>query len=110
LCCPEHIAELDLVAVTPDGRLAGFCVCWLDRTGDHAIGQIEPLGVRADLAGLGLGGAMLSEGLQRLHLLGAQRVYVETDSYRNPALRLYESAGFQVVRDVLVYRKDIDAE
>ncbi len=110
LRCPEYDPELDLVAVAPDGSLAGFCVCWLDRHCEEIRGQIEPMGVRADLVGLGLGGALLSEGLRRLHLLGARTVYVETDSYRNPALRLYESAGFQIMRDVLVYRKDFEDE
>jgi ribosomal protein S18 acetylase RimI-like enzyme len=108
LRCPEYVPDLDLVAVAPDGRLAAFCVCWLDRTAEEASGQIEPLGVRSDLLHLGLGRAMLAEGLRRLHLLGAQRVYVETDSHRNPALRLYESAGFRVLQDVLVYRKDYE--
>jgi hypothetical protein len=33
-------------------------------------------------------------------------VFVETDKYRNAALELYQAVGFQVIRDVLVYRKD----
>jgi ribosomal protein S18 acetylase RimI-like enzyme len=32
---------------------------------------------------------------------------VETDTYRTPALGLYESLGFRPARDVLVYRKDV---
>jgi mycothiol synthase len=108
LRCPEYVPELDLVAVGTDGRLAAFCVCWLDRHAEEANGQIEPLGVRPDLVTLGLGRAILAEGLERLHSMGARQVYVETDSYRNPALRLYESAGFRVIRNVLVYRKDYE--
>jgi len=110
LRCPEYVPELDLVAVAPDGRLAAFCVFWLDEVGGESCGQIEPLGVRPDLTNLGLGRAILAEGLGRLDSLGARRVYVETDSYRNPALRVYESAGFRVIRDVLVYRKDYGGE
>jgi ribosomal protein S18 acetylase RimI-like enzyme len=44
--------------------------------------------------------------LRRLQAAGAKRVCVETDSYRNPALELYEAVGFRVAREVLVYRKD----
>jgi GNAT superfamily N-acetyltransferase len=95
LRCPEYMPELDLVAVEPDGRLAGFSICWLDRGGRSSTGQIEPLGVRADLARQGLGRGILSEGLRRLDMLGAQQFYVETDGYRSPALSLYESAGFR---------------
>ncbi len=107
---PEYVADLDLVAVAPDGRLAAFCICWFDRDSEgEPIGQIEPLGVHEDFRELGLGRAILSEGLQRLHLCGADKVYVETDKYRNAALALYEAMGFRTIRDVLVYRKDYDA-
>jgi hypothetical protein len=43
---------------------------------------------------------------QRLHLCGADRVYVEIDQNRKPALGLYEMAWFRPIHDVLVYRKD----
>jgi len=48
----------------------------------------------------------LCETLRHLLNQGAESIFVETDSYRNTAFRLYESVGFGVVRDVLVYRKD----
>ena len=54
----------------------------------------------------GLGRAVLAEGLRRLYEQGAQEVLVETDNYRNAAFALYESVGFRVARDVLVFRKD----
>jgi ribosomal protein S18 acetylase RimI-like enzyme len=104
---PAYMPDLDLVAVAPDGRLAAFCVCWLNKdSGKDIYGQIEPLGVHADFRKLGLGRAILAEGLRRLQLYGASRICVETDNYRNAAFELYESVGFRVARDVLVYRKD----
>jgi mycothiol synthase len=104
---PEYLSDLDLVAIAPDGRLAAFCVCWLNKNSEgRPSGQIEPLGVHTDFRKLGLGRAILSEGLRRLHLGGAHRVYVETDKYRDAALELYEAVGFRVIQDVLVYRKD----
>jgi len=103
---PDHVPALDLVAVTPEGRFAAYCIGWLDKTEQEASGQIEPLGVHPDFRGLGLGRAILSEALRRLHHHGAGKIYVETDNYRNAALELYESAGFRVIQDVLVYRKD----
>lgn len=104
---PEYKADLDLVAVAPGGRLAAFCVCWLDEgLAEGPDGQIEPLGVHPDLRNLGLGQAILSEGLRRLSLRGVSMVYVETDRHRNTALGLYEALGFRPMRDVLVYRRD----
>ena len=104
---PEYLSDLDLVAVAPSGRLAAFCICWLNRDSEgNPSGQIEPLGVHKDFRRLGLGQAILSEGLQRLYLRGAERIYVETDKYRNAALGLYEAVGFCLIQDVWVYRKD----
>lgn len=104
---PDYIPALDLVAVAPDGRLAGFCIAWLQqRDSDECVGQIEPLGVGAEFRGLGLGRALLAEALRRLQQRSVRQVDVETDNYRDAALALYEALGFRVVHDVLVYRKD----
>ena len=104
---PEYIPELDLVAEAPNGQLAAFCICWLAQdAGGNIRGQIEPLGVAAAYRRLGLGRAILSEGLQRLQSKGATQIYVQTDNYRNAAFKLYESSGFHGIQDILMYRKD----
>jgi len=64
------------------------------------------LGCHRDFRRYALGRVALSEGLHRLQSLGAQRIFVETDSYRNTAFQLYEAFDFQVLKDVLVFRKD----
>jgi len=107
LCRPEYIPDADLVVIAPDGRLAGFCIGWLaPNVAGEAVGHIEPLGVHPDFRHLGLGRAVLSECLRRLYRCGAHHILVETDNYRGAALDLYESVGFRVDRDVLVFRKD----
>lgn len=103
---PAYRPDSDLVVAAPDGRLAAFCIGWLHRGADGNRGQIEPMGVHPDFRRLGLGQAILAEGLRRLYAQGAQEVFVETDNYRDAAFALYESVGFRVARDVLVYRKD----
>lgn len=106
---PEYIPDLDLVAVAPNGQLAAFCICWLAKDEKGTIsGQIEPLGVHAEYRRLGLGQAILSEGLRRLQSKGAGQIYVQTDHYRNAAFKLYESSGFHVIQDILMYRKDYE--
>lgn len=105
----EYIPELDLVAVTPNGQLAAFCICWLAKDGNGNVsGQIEPMGVHAKYRKLGVGRAILAEGLRRLSAKGAQNIYVQTDNYRNAAFTLYESAGFHVTQDILMYRKNYE--
>jgi ribosomal protein S18 acetylase RimI-like enzyme len=90
---PGRAADLDLVAVDPDGALTGFCVCWLDPDGREA--QIEPIGVRPDLQGRGLARALLRACFGRLQGRGVVEVRVETERTRLPALRAYEAAGFR---------------
>ena len=90
LARPEYRPDLDLVAVAPDGRLAAFCICWLNRgPGGEVSGQVEPLGVHADFRRQGLGRTILVEGLRRLQEHGAASVAVETDNYRDAAFALY---------------------
>jgi ribosomal protein S18 acetylase RimI-like enzyme len=101
---PGYNPELDIVVESPDGRLVAFCICWFEK--DSITGHVEPLGSHKDFRPYALGRVALSEGLRRLQSLGAQNIFVETDNYRNTALRLYESFDFQVVQNVLVYRKE----
>jgi ribosomal protein S18 acetylase RimI-like enzyme len=103
---PAYKHDLDIVMEAPEGRLAAFCICWFDEvSGD---GHVEPLGCHKDFRQHALGRVALSEGLTRLQALGARNIFIETDSYRNTAFRLYESFDFQVLKNVLVYRKDYE--
>jgi ribosomal protein S18 acetylase RimI-like enzyme len=105
---PDYMPELDIVVESSDGRLVAFCICWFDK---HSMaGHVEPLGSHKDFRQYALGRVALSEGLRRLQSLGAQNIFVETDNYRNTAFRLYESFDFQVIQDVLVYRKEYNSE
>jgi mycothiol synthase len=104
---PDYLPELDLVVEAPDGRLAAFCIAWLYKRGNTLTGQIEPLGCHKDYRHLALGRLALVENLRRLNALGAQAVYVDTDNYRNTAMRLYENVGFEIKRHVHVFRRDV---
>ena len=104
---PAYRAELDLVVIAPKGRLAAFCIGWLGTdTEGKRIGQVEPMGVHQDFRALGVGSAILTEGIKRLYQCGADRVYVETDMHRNAALSLYKRVGFSAIEDVIVYGKE----
>ncbi len=104
---PAHIPDLDIVVASPDGRLGAFCVGWLSRRpGGVLVGQVEPLGCHKDFRRYALGRVALAEVLRRFQAMGAAEIFVETDSYRDTAFRLYEWMGFQVVKEVLVYGKD----
>ncbi len=90
---PQYRPELDLVAVAPDGRLAAFCIGWLHP--QQPLAQIEPMGVHPDFHRLGLGQAILAAVLQRLRIRNVQFVSLFTSTDNVPAIKLYESIGFQ---------------
>ena len=104
LHAPLYNSDLDLVAVAPDGRLAGFCIWWY---APHLkTAQIEPLGVHPDFQQLGLSQALIAEGFRRIAALGAETARVETYSFSEPALKSYEAAGFEVVtRELKLYKE-----
>lgn len=106
LAQPAYDPALDVVVEAPDGRLGAFCIGWIDRSGSIVTGQIEPLGCHPDFRRYGLGRLALAEVLHRMQGVGVEVVHVETDNYRNTALALYETMGFEVVREVHVWRKD----
>lgn len=105
---PQYTPELDLVAVAPDGSLAGFCVCWLNReaqwaAGPEITGQIEPIGVLPKHQGHGLGRALLNEGIRRLAARGARRMFIEADADNKAVIALDQSAGFGLQETIHKY-------
>lgn len=100
---PQYRADLDLVAVAADGRLAGFAVGWLDPA--RRVGQVEPLGVHPDFTRLGIAAALLSELLARFARLGAETAQVEVAPANMAARRAYQAAGFRQGHTVRAFGK-----
>jgi GNAT superfamily N-acetyltransferase len=87
-------ADLDLVAIAPDGDLAGCCIGWFDASTGWA--EIEPLGVVSAHRRRGLAVALCAEVAQRVARYGGRHVFINTgpsESYPAP-YRAYRKAGF----------------
>ena len=93
--------SLDCVVEAPDGRFAAYCLCWPDDA--HRVGELEPVGVRAEFRRRGLGAAVCTFGLRRLHEEGGRQaiVYCATE----PACALYESLGFRRHASLVSYSR-----
>lgn len=93
---PVYRADLDLVAVTPDGELAAYCLVWWDPA--SRVGLFEPVGAAERHRGRRYASAVMIEGLRRLRALGATDAVVvsATRPESEPARRLYASTGFEV--------------
>lgn len=101
LAHPAYNSSLDIVGVAPDGHLGAFCIGWLRGKAAH----VEPLGCHADFRRYALGRLALAECLRQMQKAGAEEIFVETDGYRDTAFQLYQSLGFEIIEDVLVFGK-----
>jgi GNAT superfamily N-acetyltransferase len=93
--------SLDCVVEAPDGRFAAYCLCWPDDA--NSVGEFEPVGVRLEFRRRGLGSAVCTFALRRLHDEGCRQaiVYCATE----PACGLYESLGFRVHTSLVEYAR-----
>jgi ribosomal protein S18 acetylase RimI-like enzyme len=84
-------ASLDCAVAAPDGRFAAYCLVWPDD--ENRVGELEPVGVRDEFRRRGLGAAVCTFALRRLHEEGGRQavVYCVSDA----ACALYESIGFR---------------
>jgi mycothiol synthase len=109
---PYYRADLNLVAVAPNGRIAAFCNGSLNvqnPANSHQLeGWINWLGTGRDFRKMGLGRAMLLSGMQALKDAGAGivKLAVDADSPTG-ATRLYESVGFKPVQTWRSYVKPV---
>ncbi|MGW8635036.1 GNAT family N-acetyltransferase [Streptomyces sp. NPDC055793] len=91
-----------------DGEsMAGVALCSIRRH-DPAVGEVEELSVRAESRRLGLGRALLLDGLRCLREHGAETARLYTGT-ANPhrSYDLYESVGFRRQNEHVRYRKPI---
>jgi ribosomal protein S18 acetylase RimI-like enzyme len=83
--------SLDCVVEAPDGRFAAYVLVWPDD--ENGVALFEPVGVREEFRRRGLGTAVCTFGLQRLHEEGMRQAVVGCES--DAACALYESLGFR---------------
>jgi ribosomal protein S18 acetylase RimI-like enzyme len=91
-----------------DGEsMAGVALCSIRRH-DPTVGEVEELSVRAESRRLGLGRALLLDGVRCLREHGAKTARLYTGT-ANPhrSYDLYESAGFRRQNEYVRYRKPI---
>ena len=96
LAAARHYApERDWVVEAPDGTFAAFANAWWDPVG--RIGELEPVGTRADHRRLGLGHAVCLAAIASLDALGAPEVLIFSDTANAASEGLYASLGARAV-------------
>ena len=85
----QYQPNLDLFIVNEEDQPVAFCIGWVHPS--EPLGQIEPLGVHPDYQRLGLGRAVLLEGLRQLQIHGVNTAAIDTYKFNDPALSLYQT-------------------
>ena len=102
---PVYDPDLDIVTVAPDGRVGSFCIVWTDS--NNRVGLFEPVGTHPEFQRMGLGKAVMQEGLRRLQERGMMNAIVSTFEDNLAAIKFYESLGFQITNHLGTYEKDV---
>jgi predicted N-acetyltransferase YhbS len=102
---PPYRADLDCVAIAPDGSVAAYALAWLDE--ENGVGEFEPVGTQVDHQRRGVGKAVNLFALQRLREEGATQALVACrgDAAYPIPRELYESVGFREISRQLAYRR-----
>jgi ribosomal protein S18 acetylase RimI-like enzyme len=100
---PVYVPEHEIFVVSPNREVAAFCIIWTDEL--NQIGHFEPVGTHPDFQRMGLGKSLLFEGMRRLKSEGMNEACVCTNHDNHPAIRLYESVGFQKATRLMTFRK-----
>jgi mycothiol synthase len=94
LAHPDADPALCLLAFR-DSEAVGFAFCLLERRGGQLEGWVHDLGVAPAVRGVGLGRALLWQGIVALRERGAARVLLGMDAANDRARRLYHQTGFR---------------
>ncbi|MFN8445386.1 MAG: GNAT family N-acetyltransferase [Caldilineaceae bacterium] len=97
--------ERDLFVRSPDGRGAAACTIWFDPV--NKVGLFEPVATHPDFQRLGLGKAVMAEGMRRMKAAGMERAILGFDPNNAPARALYTSLGFRTACNFAFYSKKL---
>jgi mycothiol synthase len=109
---PTERPDLNLILVAPDGTPAAFAWCGINpeenELNNRQDGWVFLLGTRRGYRRIGLGRALLLEGMRRLRDAGMTfaRLGVDADSPTG-ATHLYESVGFQDNQRRTLYARNL---
>lgn len=100
-----YAGECDLLVRAPDGRGASACTIWFDTV--NRVGLFEPVATHPDFQRMGLGKAVMGEGLRRMKAAGMTRAVLGFDPNNRAARALYTSLGFHTACTFALYAKPL---
>lgn len=94
---PNVDLSLKVAVVAPDGNFAAYCGMWYDPEAGYAV--IEPVATDPDYRRMGLGKAVVLEGIRRVGELGAKMALVGSSQ------QFYYSIGLRPFSTATIWRE-----
>lgn len=98
---PSYDQALDLLAVTPDGRLAAYCMCYLSPEKNALSSNLDahahPIATHPDFQRRRLAGALMLAGMKLLRVRGIKTAKLGTSLDNTAMQRTAAHVGFEVV-------------
>ena len=108
---PEYDPTLDLVAVSPEGRLAAYVVCHFSPQENYLrkqrIGYTDPVATHPDFQRKGVARALLLAGFGRLMERGMDFVEVSTWGENIGMIKTAESVGFRRYSTTIFFNRPL---
>jgi ribosomal protein S18 acetylase RimI-like enzyme len=97
----DYDREFDLLAISPEGRIAGLCTCGMDKALNEKLarktGWTDPVLVHPEYQGLGLSRALICRGWELLCSRGAEMAELGTSSHNEKGIAAFTHAGYRIV-------------
>jgi predicted N-acetyltransferase YhbS len=105
MASPTYRQALDIVCTATDGAIAACTIVWFDSV--NRVGIFEPVACHADHQRKGLAGAVMIEGLRRIHALGGTVAQVMSHREDSPGAHTYRSLGFEIIGRLYQWSKEL---
>ena len=103
---PQYEMDLDLLALAPDGSLAGFCICSVNED-NKSSGHTDPIGIQPLHQSRGLAKALVTVGINLLAKKGVKTVRLGTSSKNTSMQQLARSLNFSCYSEKMWFSKNV---
>ena len=111
LSFPGEVERRTIFVQTVEGKKVGTATSWWNYTGIRRDLALEWIAVKPEYQGLGLGKAVVFEGLRRMVLIEGDRdIFLHTQTWSYGAVAIYLQAGFEFMKKGSFSRYDNDYE
>lgn len=99
LSYPGEVERRTIFIQTLDGKKVGTITSWWNYTGERRDPTLEWVAVKPEYQGMGLGKAIVFEGMRRmLQIEGDRDIFLHTQTWSYRAIGIYLHAGFEFMK------------